>query len=260
MTDLLNILMLLDNPLQDVPAIAALRSPLVGLSLDQLADIRLAVPDGHFWTALQRWHEVHAPESKLQNHERSTDGVSGNPQSAVTRNGEGVESFLNCFNRWRRLSRQVSLSRCLETILAETRYEDWLRGQSEGGQRCANVRQLVRLARRFDEFQRQGLLRFLRYIQAQQEAGAEPDVAAVIEEDAVRLMSIHQSKGLEFPVVAVADLGKPFNFSDLHAEIILDEVYGLCPLIKPPHIGGRYPAFHIGLAGSVKSERHSAKN
>ena len=61
-------------------------------------------------------------------------------------------------------------------------------------------------------------------------------------------MSIHQSKGLEFPVVVVADLGKAFNLSDLRAEIILDSEYGLCPQIKPPHTGQRYPSLPYFLA------------
>src|SRR5205807_1693030 len=65
---------------------------------------------------------------------------------------------------------------------------------------------------------------------------------------AVRLMSIHQSKGLEFPVVMVADLGKAFNVSDLRANLILDDKYGLCPQIMPPDSGSRYPSLPHWLA------------
>ena len=133
-------------------------------------------------------------------------------------------------------------------MLSETHYAEWLLTQPRGEQRHANVQRLLGLAQQFDQFQRQGLFRFLRFVEAQQAAETEPEVAAVNEEDAVRLMSIHQSKGLEFPVVVVADLGKPFNFSDLRAEVILDEVYGLCPQIKPPHTGKRYPSLPYWLA------------
>ncbi len=66
--------------------------------------------------------------------------------------------------------------------------------------------------------------------------------------DAVRLSSIHQSKGLEFPVVVVADLGKTFNFQDLREPIILDERFGLCPQVRPPNLGGRYPSLPYWLA------------
>jgi ATP-dependent helicase/nuclease subunit A len=159
-----------------------------------------------------------------------------------------VGAFLNRFTRWRRLVRLVSLSRCLETILAETNYSEWLLTQARGEQRRANVQRLLGLTQQFDQFQRQGLFRFLRFIEAQQTAEMEPDVAAIADENAVRLMSIHQSKGLEFPIVVLADMGKQFNTSDLKAEIILDEVFGLCPQIKPPHTGKRYPSLPYWLA------------
>src|SRR5262249_50023793 len=138
-----------------------------------------------------------------------------------------VAAFLDRFARWRWLARQASLSHCLETVLSETHYADWLLTQPRGDQRHANVQRLLGLARQFDKFQRQGLFRFLCLIDAQRRADAEPEVAAVGAGNSVRLMSIHQSKGLEFPVVVVADLGKRFNLSDLRAEIILDEEFGL---------------------------------
>jgi ATP-dependent helicase/nuclease subunit A len=132
--------------------------------------------------------------------------------------------------------------------LSETHYREWLRGQPGGEQRYANVQRLLTLAQQFDQFQRQGLFRFLRFVEAQRNADSEPDVAPVAEENAVRLMSIHQSKGLEFPVVMVADLGKPFNVSDLRADLILDDKYGLCPQIMPPDSGSRYPSLPHWLA------------
>ena len=133
-------------------------------------------------------------------------------------------------------------------MLAETNYAAWLLTQPRGDQRHANVQRLLGLAQEFDQFQRQGLFRFLRFIEAQQLAETEPEVASVSEENAVRLMSIHQCKGLEFPVVVAADLGKAFNFADLRAEIILDEDYGLCPQVQPPHTGKRYPSLPYWLA------------
>ncbi|MDB6122937.1 MAG: ATP-dependent deoxyribonuclease subunit, partial [Pedosphaera sp.] len=225
-TDLLSLLQLLDNPLQDLPALAVLHSPLVGMSLDELATIRLLLPKGHIWTALQKYHESSREHSGWMK----------------------VERFLKNFTVWRRLARQVSLSSCLEAVLSETYYAAWLLTQPRGEQRHANVQRLLALAQQFDHFQRQGLFRFLRFIEAQQVAETEPEVAAVSEEDAVSLMSIHQSKGLEFPVVVVADLGKLFNTADLRADIILDEKYGLCPQVKPPHTGQRYPSLPYWLA------------
>ena len=225
--DLLSLLQLIDNPLQDVPAIAVLRSPLVGLSIDDLAQVRLAA-DGHFWTALNR---TRVAECGLR-----------------TETAEKIGKFLDRFSHWRQLARQVSLSQCLEAVLAETHYADWLLTRPRGAQQQANVARFLGLAGKFDQFQRQGLFRFLKFIGLQREAGVEPDVAAVADENAVRLMSIHQSKGLEFPIVAVADLAKPFNTQDLRGEIIFDESFGLCPRIQPPHTGRRYPSLPHWLA------------
>lgn len=218
--DLRSLLQLLDNPLQDVPCIAVLRSPLVGLSLDELAEIRLAAKEKHFWTAL----------NSIQNSKFK------------------IKNFLERFSRWRKLAKMNSLSECLEAVLAETLYADWLRAQPRGAQRAANVAQFVHLAESFDQFQRQGLFRFLKFIGAQEAAESEPEVSVGATENAVRLMSIHQSKGLEFPIVALPDLAKGFNEQDLHAEIIFDEVLGLCPKVKPPERGGRYPSLPHWLA------------
>ena len=234
--DLLSLLQLLDNPLQDVPAIAVLRSPLAGLSLDELAQIRLAAKGMHFWTALNRWRDV----------TRDGDHVTGLEATAET--FSKVDKFLKDFSRWRQLARQASLSQCLESMLGETHYAEWLLARPRGAQRRANVERFLGLAQKFDEFQRQGLFRFLKFIEAQREAEVEPEVAAVADENAVRLMSIHQSKGLEFPIVAVADLAKPFNTQDLRGEIIFDESFGLCPRVKPPHTGRRYPSLPHWLA------------
>jgi ATP-dependent helicase/nuclease subunit A len=226
--DLLGVLQLLDNPLQDVPCIAVLRSPLVGCSLDELAQIRLAVSREHFWTALNRSRQ---PKAEIQ---------------AETR--EKIEKFLERFARWRKSTQQSSLSQCLEAILAETHYDDWLKSRPRGAQRHANVERFLNLAQKFDQFQRQGLFRFLKFIESQRESDIEPEVSPVADENAVRLMSIHQSKGLEFPVVVLADLAKPFNEQDLRGEIILDEEFGLCPRVKPPQSGRRYPSLPHWLA------------
>jgi len=226
--DLLSLLQLLDNPLQDVPCIAVLRSPLVGLSLDKLAEIRLAAKEKHFWTALNR---IQNEKLKIKNELHTK-----------------TAKFLERFSRWRKLAKLNSLSECLEAVLAETLYADWLRAQPRGAQRAANIERFLNLAQSFDQFQRQGLFRFLKFIEAQQEAEVEPEVPMTATENAVRLMSIHQSKGLEFPVVVLPGLAKKFNEQDLHSEIIFDEEFGLCPKVKPPSSGRRYPSLPHWLA------------
>jgi ATP-dependent helicase/nuclease subunit A len=226
--DLLSLLRLLDNPLQDTPCLAVLRSPLVGLSLDELAEIRLKLKQGYFWTAL-----AHS--------QQPASGIGPELRAKV-------ERFLNRFSQWRKLARQVSLSQCLEDILAQTAYDDWLKTRPRGQARAANLDLFLRLTRQFDQYQRQGLFRFLKFVEAQQEIEAEPEVPAEQPDNCVRLMSIHQSKGLEFPVVVVAELDKKFNEKDLHGDIVLDDKFGLCPRIKPPASGRRYPSLPHWLA------------
>ncbi|MBM3834094.1 MAG: hypothetical protein FJ403_12655 [Verrucomicrobia bacterium] len=240
--DLLNLLALLDNPLQDLPLLAVLRSPLAGLSLDELATVRATGP-GRFWTVLQRFHreggERAAPQSAVGDPHLEAVAAAARPK---------VDLFLKRFGQWRRLARESSLSLCLEQILNDTHYLAWLATQARGEQRQANVSKLLSATRQFDQFHRQGLFRFLRLIEAQQSAEIDQEPAPIETENAVRLMSIHQAKGLEFHIVVVADLGKPFNFLDLKENIILDEKYGLCPLVKPPFTELRYPSLPYWLA------------
>ncbi|MEO7300639.1 MAG: helicase-exonuclease AddAB subunit AddA [Verrucomicrobiota bacterium] len=226
--DVLNLLRLLDNPLQDSPALAVLRSPFVGLSLDELAEIRLAHRQGKIWTALLRWRELNA-------------NVGGKFFSKV-------EKFLDQFHRWRESKKQWSLSRLTETILDETHYPDWLEAQERGGQRRANLEQLLNLMRQFDSLQGQGLFRFIRLVESQQEAEIDLEPASAESGDTVRLMSIHQSKGQEFPVVVVGDLGKSFNFSDARGKVILDEIYGLSAQVMPPGTRQTYPSLPYWLS------------
>ena len=133
-TDLLSLLQALDNPLQDLPVLAVLHSPLVGMSLDELATIWLALPKASCWAALQRYHEKTSRET--------------------FRLGQGGSVLERILAAWRRLARQVSLSRCLEAVLDETHYAAWLLTQPRGGQRHANVQRLLALAQQFDQFQR----------------------------------------------------------------------------------------------------------
>ena len=233
--DLLSLLRILDNPLQDVPLLAVLRSPLVGLSLDELAEIRLATRQERFWTSLRRWHL----------------GRPAEPSPALALWSK-VDGFLSQFARWRRLAREGSLSECLEAALAETHYEALLRAGPRGPERAANVRLLLDRARQFDPSQRQGLFRFLLFVDGQQEVGTKEEPAPLPAANAVRLMSIHKSKGLEFPVVVLAGLGTSFNLGDLRSDILLSAPYGLAPKVVPPGTERRYPSLAHWLAARAE--------
>ncbi|HEY3863660.1 MAG TPA: UvrD-helicase domain-containing protein [Verrucomicrobiae bacterium] len=215
--DLLGMLQLLDNPLQDVPLLGVLRSPLVGMTDAELAAMRVARPRGLFWHAL-------------------SDSTNAK-----------ARRFLERYANWRRQTREEAVSQCLENIIDSTHYEDWLQTQSRAGQRRANVERLLQLARQFDASRGESLARFLHFVEAQQE-GEEDSDPAPAQAGAVRLMSIHQSKGLEFPVVVVADLGKRFHAGEARDSIILDEEYGLCPRVRRPESAQTWPSLPHWLA------------
>ena len=232
-SDLLSLLRLLDNPLQDLPLLAVLRSPLVGLSVDELAALRSHNGERPLWRALRRFAR-----------EALTPGA---PEAASAGRAK-IGGFLDQFGRWRELVRQTSLSGCLETALRETHYEALLPSEPRAPERAANVRRLLDLVHQFDPYQRQGLHRFLRFVASQLEEEIDPEPAMAPAADAVRLISIHKSKGLEFPVVALAGLGTSFNFRDLQGAILLDEAYGLCPKVVAPRSRMRYPSLPHWLA------------
>lgn len=227
-SDLLNLLRLLDNPLQDVPLAAVLRSPIVGLTMDELVEIRLADQRELLWPALVR--------------------VPKHSKDASPELRTKVATFLEQFHRWRELARQTSLSQTLETALHDTHYEPLLHAGPRGAERVANIRRLLDLARQFDPYQRQGLYRFLRFVRLQEDEELDLEPAAPAANDAVRLLSIHRSKGLEFPVVALASLGTNFNEQDLNGTVLLDEELGLCPKIMPPGTEQSYASLPYKLA------------
>ena len=116
------------------------------------------------------------------------------------------------------------------------------------------MERLLNSARQFDQHQRQGLYRFLQYVKARTEEELDEEPAPVSETNAVRLMSIHQSKGLQFPIVVVANLGHKFNTRDLSKHLFLSEDYGLCAKVQSP---ATRPLVFQGLA---KLAGHPARN
>ncbi|HYG22263.1 MAG TPA: UvrD-helicase domain-containing protein [Verrucomicrobiae bacterium] len=229
-SDVVALLKLLDNPLQDIPLLAVLHSPFVGMSVSELAEIRAAEqPENrakYFWQAARHF---------LESADRTCTAW------------QKLDRFLQQLSGWRELIRQSSLSHCIETALADTHYELLLRAAPRGEQQAANVRRLLDLAREYDPFQRQGLFRFLRFLAAQEDDPMELEPGAV-SLDAVQLTSIHRSKGLEFPVVVLACMGSRFNERDLNESIILDDRYGVCAKVAPPDSDQRYPSLPQWLA------------
>ncbi len=272
-SDLLNLLRLLDNPLQDLPLLAVLRSPLVAMSLEDLVTIRTHNPERLLWDALTKFRAggvaagiLPAVEPGVPPGGEVVDGLetllvssaepdgkmpsstAGGTPAATQTDWTKADWFLTRFAVWRERIRLGSLTECLEGVLTETHYESLLLVEPRGAERVANVRRLLDLARQFAPYQGQGLHRFLHFIDAQTDSDLDHAFAPAQTDNAVRLMSIHQSKGLEFPVVLVAGLGTMFNERDLRGDILLDEEFGLCPMVIPPGSDRRYESLPHWLA------------
>lgn len=235
MQDLHGLLEVLDNPYQDVAVAAVLRSPLVGLNEDDLARIRIHRRDEDFYSAVLAYRKSGADE----------------------RLRKRLAHFLDRVERWRDLARRGPLAQAVWTIYDETGYLDYVTAMEDGAQRRANLIGLYDRARQFDEFSRRGLGRFLEFIRRLQETEGELGAPSALSEaeDVVRVMSIHKSKGLEFPVVFVPDIGKAFNFENARGDVISDRDLGVALRAVEPGRGIKYAtAAHLVAARQVRRE------
>ncbi len=226
---MLALLEVLDNPRQDIPLAAVLRSPLCdgrGLRAVDLARIRLG-RDGDFFAALQAFALAGSAEPRDDAELRSS-----------------VAAFLDRLEDWRTRARRGSLGKLVWGIYQETGFLAHAAGLPNGEQRRANLLALHDRAREFDRFERQGLSRFLRFIERLRAAGEDLGMAPALSEaaDVVRVMSIHASKGLEFPVVFACGLGKRFNEQDLRGDLLFDPELGLGPKVVDVERRLKYPS------------------
>lgn len=219
---MLSLLRVIDNPNQDIPLAAALRSPLFGMNAEELAKIRILSPNASYYDAVLHaaGAEGFSPESKLK-----------------------LAAFLNRLDRWRAEARQGSLADLLWGIYRETGYYDFVGGLPGGAQRQANLRALHDRARQYEATSFRGLFRFLRFIERMRESGGDLGTAGALGEgeDVVRIMSIHKSKGLEFPVVFIAGLGKLFNQQDMRSSFLKHKALGFGPRYIDPELRISYP-------------------
>jgi len=257
----LSLLRLLDNPRQDIPLAAVLRSPIVGLDEDDLARIRLVDRRLPFHEAvfLAGGRGTHpAVASREPEDTPSATGRSPTPADPVPPVlHERLAAFLERLEGWRTRARRGPLADLVWRLLEETGYYAFAGALPNGPQRQANLRGLHDLARKFDRFSRQGLGRFLRFVDSLQKARADlgPPPALGEAEDAVTVMSVHRSKGLEFPVVVLLHLGKRLNLEDVNRSILCHRDLGLG--LNVVDVGRRlaYPSLaHRALAHRVALE------
>ncbi|MGY6209763.1 helicase-exonuclease AddAB subunit AddA [Cytobacillus firmus] len=206
---MMSLLKVIDNPYQDIPLASVLRSPILGLTEEELAQIRIQNKRGSFYEALT---------SFCRNHPTLETGDLY----------EKVRPFVDALEEWRVMARQGSLSELIWHLYRQTRFYDFVGGMPGGKQRQANLRALYDRARQYEATSFRGLFRFLRFIERMRDRGDDLGAARALgeQEDVVRLMTIHSSKGLEFPYVFIAGLGRSFNTMDLKKAYMLDKEFG----------------------------------
>ncbi|AOV08473.1 helicase-exonuclease AddAB subunit AddA [Sporosarcina ureilytica] len=207
---MLNTLRVIDNPYQDIPLASVLRSPFIGLTENELAKVRLAAPNEPFFEALKRFV--------------ATGGSGIEPATQ-----EKLQRFFTQFNDWRDLARRGSLSDLIWQVYTDTYYYEMVGAMPNGRQRQANLRALHDRAIDYEKTSFRGLFRFLRFIDRMKKRGDDFGEARALteQEDVVRLMTIHSSKGLEFPYVFIAGVGRQFNKMDLREAYLFDQHFGL---------------------------------
>lgn len=216
---MLSLLKIIDNPRQDIPLAAVFRSPIVGLSAEQLAEIRLQSPGDSFYNSVLKTSLDESPLALI------------------------VRVFLQRLEQWRTVARQGNLADLIWTLYRETGYLDYVGALPGGIERQANLRALHDRARQYEATSFRGLFRFLRFLERIEENKGDLDSAKALSENenVVRIMSIHKSKGLEFPVVFVAGLGKRFNLSDGLQNIVIHKDLGLGPVLIDIEKRIKYP-------------------
>lgn len=203
---ILSMLRILDNPLQDIPMAAVLASPIVGMDDEELAQIRAAFKGVSF---------AQAALSAMAGEDGYED--------------EKLFAFAAVFERLRGAVADTPIHELLYMILDETGFYRYASAMPAGKRRRQNIDMLIEMATAYEKTSYKGLFHFVRYIDIQQKYEidyGEADTAGV-NDDVVRIMTIHKSKGLEFPVVFVSGLGRLFNTQDIKSDLVIHEKLGL---------------------------------
>lgn len=231
---LLSLLQIIDNPEQDLPMAAVLHSGLVGLDVNELGALRLT-GDGSLWSVIPLYAEQAQDECLLQ--------------------------FIDHIEHWRTLSRRHGVADLLWDIYETLDYVNYVGAMPNGLVRRANVMALYERAKGFESSGFRGLFRFLRFVESLRDSNQDMAVANVVTEadDVVRLMTIHKSKGLEFPVVFLSGVQKKFNTMDFNSPLLVDKNGGIGLKGYYPDIRVSYPSMPWLYCKSIKSDAMKAE-
>lgn len=203
---IMSLLKIIDNPLQEIPLVAVMRSMIGGFTDNDLVEIRLSDKYDNFYNTILK----------------SKQSVS-NPLRAK------IDQFLNNLEMWRKEQEYLSLDELIWKIYNDTGYYNYVGLMTNGELRQANLKMLFERAKQCESISFKGLFNFINYIEKIKTSSKDMDSAKIIGEndDVIRIMSIHKSKGLEFPVVFLSGTGKQFNMQDLNNKILLHPEIGI---------------------------------
>ena len=214
--ELLHFLRILDNPMQDIPLYGVLHSYFGGFSEEEIACVKAAFPKKRYlYDAVKEF----------------AAGGDAETESADTADAlcQKLQTFLNRVEKYRDMAVYMPVHELLQTIIREYAYLSYVAAKPGGNRRRANVEMLLVRAADYEKISYYGLYHFLRYIEELEKYDVDYGEANLQDEnaDVVRIMSIHKSKGLEFPICFVAGLAKSFNMRDAAGHLVMDVEMGI---------------------------------
>ena len=202
---IMSVLKVIDNPLNDIPLVTCLRSNIGGFTDNDLVEIRLSDKYDNFYSTMEK--------AKIN-------------VNKILR--QKIEKFLNNIDTWRKEQEYLSLDELIWKIYTDTGYYNYVGLMPNGDLRQANLKKLFERAKQFETASFKGLYNFIRFIEKLELSSGDLGSAKLIgeNENVIRIMSIHKSKGLEFPIVILAGTGKQFNLMDLNDSVLLHHDMG----------------------------------
>lgn len=203
---IMSVLKIIDNPMQDIPLVTVLRSSIAGFSDNELVQIRLKNKKQAFYTSLREYEGDEKLESKIR-------------------------IFINNLKRWQAQEKYMALDELIWQIYVDTGFYNYVTLMPNGALRQANLKMLFERAKQYESASFKGLFNFINFIDKLHTSSGDLSSAKLIgeNENVIRIMSIHKSKGLEFPVVYLCGTGKQFNMKDLNGSILLHQELGIGP-------------------------------
>ena len=204
---IMSLLKVIDNPMQDVPLLSLLKSPIMNFSANEMADIRLVNKENYFYENI----EIISKNNDLL--------------------GEKCLDFINKLNQWREKAVYTPIDEFLWFLYMDTAYYGYVGAMPNGVLRQANLKVLFERARQYEKTSFKGLFNFVNFINKFRKSSGDMGSAKILgeNEDVVRIMSIHKSKGLEFPIVFLCGTGKQFNLMDLNKNLLYHDDIGIGP-------------------------------